>query len=249
MSPEPAAPSILGTPFVQPIPLTYVPGTAPYFPPGPGAAARPQPLLADVYLESTEKSWAVTLLLSIFFGMFGADRFYLGKRDTAIKKAVTLGGFGMWWVADILFTAFGGQRDYAGLPLAGYHKHRATAGWVALGFFAWPIVLGGLMVLARAVVGDMSTVYSPTALGRARVGEPGPDDRGCRPTAKGHSPRPHPPLSVRRGARSRRGRPTSASGLCRRHTNPASGASGAKSGGRGGRARVTRRALGRSRSS
>ena len=164
MSPEPAAPSILGTPYGQP-PLTFGQGTAPYFPPGPGAAGPPQPLLADVYVESTEKSWAVTLLLSIFFGMFGADRFYLGKRDTAIKKAVTFGGLGMWWLADILITAFGGQRDYAGLPLAGYHKHRGTVGWVALGLFAWPIVLGGLTVLARAVVGDLSTADSLTALG------------------------------------------------------------------------------------
>lgn len=165
MSPEPAAPPIFGTPYGQTMPLTYVQGTAPYFPPGPGAAGRPQSLLADVYMESTEKSWAVTLLLSIFFGMFGADRFYLGKRDTAIKKAVTLGGLGMWWLADILITAFGGQRDYAGLPLAGYHKHRGTLGWVALGLFAWPIVMGGLTVLARPVVAGMSTADSLTALG------------------------------------------------------------------------------------
>jgi len=164
MPPEVVAPPV-GAPYGQPMPPTYVQGTAPYFPPGPGAAGQPQPLLTDVYVESTEKSWAVTILLSIFFGIFGADRFYLGKRDTAIKKAVTLGGFGMWWLADILITAFGGQRDYAGLPLAGYHKHRGTVGWVTLGLFAWPLVLGGLILLTHPVVEGMSNTDSLRALG------------------------------------------------------------------------------------
>lgn len=154
-----------GRPYGQIMPPAYMQGTAPYFPPGPGAMGHPQSPLANVYLESTEKSWAVTLLLSFFLGMFGADRFYLGKYDTAVKKALTFGGFGMWWLADILITAFGGQRDYAGLPLAGYRKHRGTVGWVVLGLFAWPIVMGSLMFLALPLVGDVDTADGFTALG------------------------------------------------------------------------------------
>jgi TM2 domain-containing membrane protein YozV len=60
------------------------------------------------------KSWLATLLLSIFLGELGIDRFYLGKVGTGILKLITLGGFGIWWIIDIILTIAGAATDKEG---------------------------------------------------------------------------------------------------------------------------------------
>ena len=60
------------------------------------------------------KSWLATLLLSIFLGELGIDRFYLGKIGTGILKLITLGGFGIWWLIDIILTIAGAATDKDG---------------------------------------------------------------------------------------------------------------------------------------
>ena len=81
----------------------------------PTSASRPLPAVRE---GST--SFIVTLLLACFLGLFGADRFYLGKTRSARLKLFTLGGFGYWVIIDPLITLFGAQRDVRGLRLAGY---------------------------------------------------------------------------------------------------------------------------------
>lgn len=61
------------------------------------------------------KSWLATLLLSIFLGEFGIDRFYLGKVGTGILKLLTLGGLGLWWLIDLIFVIAGAAKDKRGL--------------------------------------------------------------------------------------------------------------------------------------
>ena len=63
------------------------------------------------------KSWLATLLLSIFLGELGIDRFYLGKIGTGILKLITLGGFGIWWIIDIILTIAGAATDKQGLAV------------------------------------------------------------------------------------------------------------------------------------
>ena len=60
------------------------------------------------------KSWLATLLLSIFLGEFGIDRFYLGKVGTGIQKLITLGGFGLWWLIDLILVIAGAMKDSRG---------------------------------------------------------------------------------------------------------------------------------------
>lgn len=72
----------------------------------------PQP-----YAGISEKSWLATLLLSIFLGEFGIDRFYLGKIGTGILKLITVGGFGVWWLIDLILIIAGAMKDKHGLPV------------------------------------------------------------------------------------------------------------------------------------
>lgn len=69
------------------------------------------------YLAPPGRDWLVALLLSIFLGSLGIDRFYLGKIGTGLLKLVTFGGLGIWWLIDVILIATGAMRDAQGRPL------------------------------------------------------------------------------------------------------------------------------------
>lgn len=50
-------------------------------------------------------NWIVALLLSIFLGSLGVDRFVMGKVGTGILKLLTAGGWGIWWLIDVILIA------------------------------------------------------------------------------------------------------------------------------------------------
>lgn len=63
------------------------------------------------------KSKTTALILSILFGYLGVDRFYLGKIGTGILKLVTGGGFGIWYIYDIIIIIMGKMTDKNGNQL------------------------------------------------------------------------------------------------------------------------------------
>lgn len=79
------------------------------------------PTLRNALLAANEEKWnivtsmqfkdpMVSLLLSLFLGGFGIDRFYIGDTGMGVGKLLTCGGVGIWALID-LFLIMGATHD------------------------------------------------------------------------------------------------------------------------------------------
>jgi hypothetical protein len=65
----------------------------------------------------SDKDWLTAVLLSLFVGTLGIDRFYLGYTGLGVLKLITLGGCGLWALIDLILIAIGNIPDAEGRPL------------------------------------------------------------------------------------------------------------------------------------
>jgi hypothetical protein len=65
----------------------------------------------------SDKEWLTALLLSIFLGGLGVDRFYVGHGGLGVVKLLTCGGATIWYIIDIILFAMDKVVDSNSRPL------------------------------------------------------------------------------------------------------------------------------------
>lgn len=116
----------------------------------------------------SNKSFLVTWLLSLLLGVFGVDRFYLGKVGTGLLKLFTIGGLGIWALIDLILVLANQTKDKQGLPLEGYQQHKKVALIVTGAFVLLSIILnvtrvGAVPSSAPAVSTSKESAAAPVA--------------------------------------------------------------------------------------
>ena len=70
----------------------------------------------------SEKSRLAASLICFFLGLIGVHRFYTGKIGTGILMILTFGGWGIWWLIDLIMILSGAFRDIDGRVIKNWHK-------------------------------------------------------------------------------------------------------------------------------
>ena len=74
-----------------------------------------------------QRHFLAVFFFSFMWGIFGVDRFYLGKYGTGFLKLITLGGFGIWAMIDLSLVMAGAMRDRNGNEMLEYQRYKKFA--------------------------------------------------------------------------------------------------------------------------
>ncbi|HKX24508.1 MAG TPA: TM2 domain-containing protein [Candidatus Saccharimonadales bacterium] len=109
-----------------------------------------------------QKRWLTAFILSLFLGVLGVDRFYLGKVGTGILKLITFGGLGLWAIIDFILVATKNIRSVEWVDEGKNDKRNA---WIIFGV---AVVLGMLFgstnTYRSSVTGPTNSSGQPIAV-------------------------------------------------------------------------------------
>ncbi len=74
-----------------------------------------------IAVAQAPKNWILATVCNMFFGCFGAHRFYTGHIGIGVAQLLTLGGLGFWSFVDGLLLCFNLYKDPNGNELEGYN--------------------------------------------------------------------------------------------------------------------------------
>lgn len=95
-----------------------------------------------------QRHFLAVFFISFSWGMFGVDRMYLGKWGTGVLKLISLGGFGIWTIVDLILIMGGSMRDKWGREMSEFAEYKKLAYRVVLAF----ALSLGLMVLISGII-------------------------------------------------------------------------------------------------
>jgi TM2 domain-containing membrane protein YozV len=113
---------------------------------------QPAPIVKPIAPVNKQRHFLAVFFLSFMWGVFGADRFYLGKYWTGLLKLLTFGGLGVWALIDLTMVMSGSMRDKQGNEMLEYARYKRFANNYALIF--------GLVVVLLIVLTGVSVYYS-----------------------------------------------------------------------------------------
>jgi len=91
-----------------------------------------------------QRHFLAVFFISFLWGVFGADRMYLGKWWTGLAKLVTLGGLGIWAFVDLILIMNGAMRDAQGREMLQFAEYKTFA-YKTILYFA--IALGVIILV------------------------------------------------------------------------------------------------------
>jgi hypothetical protein len=95
-----------------------------------------------------QRHFLAVFFFSFMWGIFGIDRFYMGKYVSGILKLVTVGGFGIWALVDLSVVMSGGMRDSSGNEMLEYERYRKFARRTV----TWFSVITGLILTVACYI-------------------------------------------------------------------------------------------------
>lgn len=91
-----------------------------------------------------QKKWLTAFMLSLFLGVVGADRFYLGKSGTAVLKLITFGGLGIWALIDFIMIA---TKSMSGVEWVQEGKDDKRTAWIVFAVvFVLAIIISSISI-------------------------------------------------------------------------------------------------------